>query len=193
VVTVRPAEPADAEDVVRVHVRTWRHAYAGIVPDDVLAALDRQVEQRVHRARERWSASERSNFRTVVAIDGGGVVGFATFGPYRLDQGRPEPVDPAVGEVLAIYVDPDRQGHGHGRALMDAAVAGLRAGGAGEIRLWVLAENTPSRRFYERYGFADDGERHFYRVERTDGSTVDLPEVRYTLPVTAPGAGRGRR
>jgi ribosomal protein S18 acetylase RimI-like enzyme len=192
-VVVRPAEPADAEQVVTTRTRTWRQAYAGIVPDDVLASLDAEADDLVRRMRERWSDPQGARFRTVVAVQDDRVVGFATFGPYRLDQGRPEPVDPAVGEVLAIYVDPDRQGHGYGRALMDTAVEDLRAAGAGEVRLWVLAENTPSRRFYERYGFVDDGERHFYRVERTHGSAVDLPEVRYTLPVNAPAGGRDRR
>jgi ribosomal protein S18 acetylase RimI-like enzyme len=190
--TVRPVEPADAEQVVTIRTRSWRQAYAGIVPDDVLADLDAEAADLVRRMRERWSDPQGARFRTVVAVRDDRVAGFATFGPYRLEQGRPEPVDPAVGEVLAIYVDPDRQGRGFGQALMDTAVAELRAGGAGEIRLWVFAENTQARRFYERYGFVDDGQRHFYRMERADGSSVDLPEIRYTLPVTAPAGGRGR-
>lgn len=178
---VRPAALADAERVVRVHVRTWQRAYAGIVPDSVLAALDDQIEQRIRRTRHRWSAPEGSAFSTLVATDADGLIGFATFGPYRLDGGPDGQVDPAVGEVLAIYVDPDHQGRGAGRALMDAAVARLRDTGVDQVRLWVLEDNAPSRRFYERYGFAADGARHFFRVEQPDGEPVDLPEVRYTL------------
>jgi ribosomal protein S18 acetylase RimI-like enzyme len=182
--TVRRAGPADAEDVVRIHIRGWQHAYAGIVPDDVLVALDAGATDGMRRMRERW-ASPEARFRTLVAVDGA-PVGFVTFGPYRVSQGSSDVLDPAVGEVLALYVDPDHQGRGAGRVLMDAAVAALRAGGAGEIRLWVLEKNAPARGFYERYGYVADGGRHFYRVTRTDGSTVDLPEVRYALPGNRP-------
>jgi hypothetical protein len=49
------------------------------------------------------------------------------------------------------------------------------------VRLWVLEENTPARRFYERYGLAADGARHVFQVQPPDGAPVDLPEVRYAL------------
>jgi ribosomal protein S18 acetylase RimI-like enzyme len=64
---------------------------------------------------------------------------------------------------------------------MAEAVTALRTAGAGEVRLWVLEENAPSLRFYRRYGFVPDGERHLFRVHRPDGSPVDLPEVRLVL------------
>lgn len=185
-VTVRPAVPADAEGVVRIHVRTWQHAYAGIMPDDALQALDGKVEERASRARERWSSPGPRRYRTLVAVDERDeLMGFVTFGPYRLDPSRRDgETDLAVGEVLAIYVDPARHRAGAGWALLDAAVVALREGGAGEVRLWVLTENAPARRFYERYGFFTDGERHLFRLDRPDGTPVDLPEVRYTLPGT---------
>lgn len=183
-VRVRPANLADADEVIRINVRTWQQAYAGIVPDDVLAALDGRIDERVRQARERWSSPEPRQYHTLVACPepdaGRRPIGFATYGPYREDQ-DPEHPDPAVGEVLAIYVDPAHQGRGAGRALMDGAVAALRAAGAGEVRLWVLEDNAPSRRFYERYGFVADGARDTFRVTRPDGTPVDLDEVRYAL------------
>jgi ribosomal protein S18 acetylase RimI-like enzyme len=186
-VTVRPAGLADAEDVVRINIATWQHAYKGIVPDDVLVALDDRIPDRVRRTRERWSAPGPRPFQTLLAVDAT-TIGFVTFGPYRVHQGATDEVDPAVGEVLAIYIDPAQQGRGAGRALMDAAITALREGGAGEIRLWVLEANAPARAFYERYGFVADGARHFFRVERSDGTPVDLPELRYALPRNRPAA-----
>jgi ribosomal protein S18 acetylase RimI-like enzyme len=181
--TVREAALADAEDVVRINVRAWQQAYAGIVPDDVLAALPARVPERVRRVRERWSAPGPRRWRTVVAVEPDTPpVGFATFGPYRVNGHDDTELDPTVGEVLAIYVDPPRQGRGAGRALMDAAVGALRErDGVTELRLWVLADNVPARAFYERYGCVADGATHFFRVQRPDGTPVDLPEVRYAL------------
>jgi ribosomal protein S18 acetylase RimI-like enzyme len=181
-VTVRPAGPADAEDVVRVQVGGWHTAYAGIMPDGVLASLDRQRPQRIARTRERLSTTGAHPFSTVVATEDDHVIGFATYGPYRLEH-EVGSVDDTVGEVLAIYVDKAYQGRGAGRVLLDTAVAALRGRGVREVRLWVLEENAPARRFYERYGFAADGDRHYFRVEEPDGNPVDLPEVRYTLSV----------
>lgn len=182
-VTVRDATLADIEAVVRINVRGWRQAYAGIVPDDVLAGLDAQVPQRVRRLRERWSAPEEQEWQTAIAVAGHArPVGFVTYGPYRVNGHDDRERDPAVGEVLAIYVDPDWQGRGAGRALMDAAVGALHQQyGVTEVRLWVLTENAPARAFYERYGYVADGATHFFRVQRTDGTPVDLPEVRYAL------------
>lgn len=168
---IRPATDADADAIARVHVGTWRHAYAGIMPDDYLAALDEAAWARQRRER---LANPVAGYRTMVAVRDGEVVGFATFGPYRTNG----TFDHDIGEVVAIYVDPPYQGGGAGRALMDAAVAAL---GGREIRLWVLEENAPSRRFYERYGLAADGTRDTFRVTAA-GEPVDLPEVRYILP-----------
>ncbi|MPZ25187.1 MAG: GNAT family N-acetyltransferase [Micromonosporaceae bacterium] len=190
--TVRPATPADADEVVRINVRTWQHAYAGMVPGDVLEALDGLVDERVRRTRERWSGSQPGPFRTLVALAGPAPhgqrpVGYVTYGPYRADQDWDQ-TDPTVGEVFALYVDPVHQGRGAGGALLAAAVKELRAGGAGEIRLWVLAENAPSQRFYARFGFRPDGARDTFRVQRPDGTAVDLPELRMALPAQPAGA-----
>jgi ribosomal protein S18 acetylase RimI-like enzyme len=180
-VKIRPADPDDAEHVVRIRIKGWRHAYAGIVSESVLNDLDSQLDQQVARTRARWSSPDPVPFSTLVAAAQDGPIGFATFGPYRLNGDPAGEVDHSAGEVLAIYVDPDHHGRGAGRALMDAAVADLQRALISEVRLWVLEENSPARRFYERYGFVADGERHHFRVHPPDGEPVDLPEVRYTL------------
>jgi ribosomal protein S18 acetylase RimI-like enzyme len=174
VLTVRVATPQDAADIVRINVHGWRLAYAGIVPDDVLAAMD--VTARVERYRQRMGQS--SQFESLLAQDSGATIGYTSLGPYRIGQ-HEGVLSRRVGEVVAIYVDPPRWGTGAGRALMDAALARLAARGFSSVRLWVLADNGRARRFYERAGFTPDGARAAYPVTRPDGSVVDLPELRY--------------
>jgi ribosomal protein S18 acetylase RimI-like enzyme len=174
VLTVRIATPDDAGDIVRINVHGWRRAYAGIVPDDVLAALD--VGTRIERYRHRMRRP--SQFESLIALDAGATVGYTSIGPYRIGQ-HEGVLSRRVGEVVAIYVDPPRWGTGAGRALMDAGLDRLAERGFGSVRLWVLAENARARRFYERAGFALDGARASYPVTRPDGSVVDLPELRY--------------
>jgi GNAT superfamily N-acetyltransferase len=59
--------------------------------------------------------------------------------------------------VYAIYVVSAWWSAGAGRALMNAALAALRADGYLRAVLWVLADNVRARRFYDRAGFAPDG------------------------------------
>jgi ribosomal protein S18 acetylase RimI-like enzyme len=181
---IRPATVDDAYPLARLHVATWQSAYAEIVPDDALEALD--VDQWAQR-KER-QLSEPGQFTTLLAETlpetDAEIAGFTTFGPYREGSGT---VDLTVGEIVAIYVHLAHQGLGFGHALMDAAVRALADRGVGEIRLWVLEKNWPSRRFYERYGLAADGQRDTFRMQRPSGESVDLPEVRYVLRVGGGG------
>jgi len=174
-VTIRPETPDDIPEVAAVHVRAWQSGYAGIIPQEVLDALD--PEQRAAQRRQRQGAE---GFQTLVATDDRAVVGFATVGPYRNQQDRTD-LDPTVGEVLAIYLEPERVGTGIGRELMAAALGELRHRGYREVRLWVLEDNHRSRRFYEKAGFTPDGERATYEVVvPSSGDRVPLPELRYT-------------
>jgi GNAT superfamily N-acetyltransferase len=62
-----------------------------------------------------------------------------------------------TGEVYALYLIPERWSTGCGRALMGAALDGLRAAAYQRVVLWVLAANARARRFYAQAGFAPDG------------------------------------
>lgn len=162
-VTVRPAAPPDAPAMGRMHVRVWRAAYRGQMPDAYLDGL--QPEDRAAY----WDGALRREDRpgvVLVAEAAGEVVGFAAAGPSPDPQG--------AGELYAINVDPDHWGTGAGRALLEAAQAELDRMGFAESVLWVLPGNARARRFYERAGWAFDG------TERTaDILGVTVPEVRY--------------
>ena len=170
-VTLRPGGPDDAYDIVRINAAAWRRAYVGMVPDDVLAAID--VDRRAQRHRQRMA--EEQTHETLVAVDGERIVGYVYFGPYR----DGEALDLSIGEVGAIYVDPDTWGTGAGRLLMEGALERLAGFGYPEVRLWVLEANDAARGFYAHLGFQPDGARSTFPVRRPDGSVVDLIEVRY--------------
>lgn len=161
----------DAERIATINVRAWQHAYAGLMPAELLASLE--VEPRAERFRER--------FRTHAAADGRVVVdehdivaGYCWFGDYRPDDDAPDPEPRGDwGEVYAIYVDPERLGTGAGAALMTGALAELSPR---PVAVWVLEGNAPARRFYERFGLRADGVSADF-----DAGDVLVPEVRYLL------------
>lgn len=164
---IRPARPADAEAIARVHVYGWQEAYAGLLPDDFLAGLGRTLDRR----RDFWEGLARSLSRRdafFVAEVGGEIVGFAHGG-----HSRDHP-DENVGEVTAIYLRRAHWGRGIGRRLFAAVVDRLREAGFEEAILWVLDTNARARRFYEAAGWEADGSE---KVETL--GDLELREVRY--------------
>lgn len=157
---IRPAAADDAAAVAAVYVRSWRAAYAELLPKEVLASLDEADWAR--RFRSRWDPARC----TLLAFTPGRVIGVAMAGPDRQD--------PLLAEIYAIYVLPSVQGQGVGAALLDAAIAHLDAP---LVRLWCAAANNGSRRFYESQGFALDGTTGSYEI-----SGHRLATVRYVCP-----------
>jgi ribosomal protein S18 acetylase RimI-like enzyme len=162
---VRPAVLQDAHAIAAVHVATWRDAYAGLLPDDLLEGLN--VDERAKTWRGRLAALPAGLFVFVFELDAD-VLGFVSGGPQR-DGG-------AAGEVFAIYVDPGSQGRGAGRQLLQAAVDCLTRAGFTEARLWVLAGNHRARGFYESQGWQRDGTEQPWTYP---GVGESLTEVRY--------------
>lgn len=165
---VRAATPADVQDLAHLHVDTWREAYRGIVPQSYLDGMSYAAFE----ARWRTILGDRAA-RALVAEHDGSVLGFNVVGPLR------EPVPGFDGEVRALYVRPEAQGRGVGRALMGGGFRALREAGLQTALLWVLADNAPGRAFYARLGGEVVGEQTF----ELGGAT--LREVAYgwrTLP-----------
>jgi ribosomal protein S18 acetylase RimI-like enzyme len=149
-VLVRPATPADAERIAAVHVASWRAAYRGTFPDELLDGAD-LVAGRL-RLWQRLLDEPGPRSSTVVAQrPGDQVLGFAHTAPARDDDAGED-----TGELLMIYVDPAAWGAGAGRELMAAAVDGLRQARFTTATLWVLEANGRAQRFYERAGWAPD-------------------------------------
>jgi GNAT superfamily N-acetyltransferase len=167
-VLVRPAAPTDAERIAAVHVASWQGAYRGTFPDEVLDGPD-LVARRL-RLWQRLLGEPGPRTSTVVAQrPGDQVLGFAHTAPARDDDAGED-----TGELLMIYVDPAAWGAGVGRALMAAAVGGLRRASFATATLWVLDANGRARHFYERAGWAPDGTHKDDVVAGTP-----LREVRY--------------
>lgn len=138
---VRPATLDDAAEIARVHVASWRTTYRGLLPEDFLASLGEEPYA------ERWTRVIGDGAsRVLVVEENGDVVGFASCGHERAGEHG------FAGELYAIYVLDKAQRHGHGRELVRAAAGALREMGLADMIVWVLRDNAPARRFYERLG-----------------------------------------
>lgn len=161
---LRTAEPGDELNVAAVHVAAWQAGYAGLLPATYLDGL--RAEDRA--ARYTFCDHEPGRPVTVIALDGGEVVGFAMTGPARgVELSR-------CGELYALYVDPGRWRQGIGRALIVDARRRLVTQGFTQSVLWVLEGNARGERFYQADGWRRNGWR---RHDKLHG--VDLDELGY--------------
>ncbi len=171
---IRAATPADAPDIARVHVETWRRAYDGLLPADFLATLS--VAVGTVRWEDHIADQERRTF-----VAGDPVRAFASAGPPR-DADLPA----GTGEVYAVYVHPKAQRQAVGKALVEAATAWLGERGCTGAALWVLTGNVGARAFYQAEGWQQDGSE---RTIDLGGTLAD--EVRYRRELSARAATPG--
>lgn len=151
--TIRAATVDDARAIATVRVRTWLKAYAGLIEDDVLQAMD--IDRESARRAELWDEYHSDpRAADLLAYDeprtgDADAVGWASYGPSREVTGD--------GELFALYALPDRWSSGVGHALITAVERALRDAGFTTAHLWVLEGNERAASFYERHGWIEDG------------------------------------
>jgi RimJ/RimL family protein N-acetyltransferase len=166
VITIRPAEPGDASELITLASAVGRE------PGDWLLTTDawRSVadERRYLRAVRR-----HADAAVYVAVDGERVIG-------RLSLARdPHPASVHVAD-LGLMVAASHRRRGVGRALLQAAVTWARRAAVSKLELHVFPWNEPAIQLYEAFGFEREGvrRRHYLR----DGVAVDALLMAYHLP-----------
>jgi ribosomal protein S18 acetylase RimI-like enzyme len=131
---IRPATPADVPALRDVGVRAWQAAFAGVLPPA-------EVGSGIAEFFNEYSlgAAVRSG-RMLVAERDGSVAGL-------LEHDRPAP-ERAV--IWKVYVAPEHQRAGVGRALVAAFLAGVDAP---EVMVEHDARAGAAGAFFERLGF----------------------------------------
>ncbi|GHV12856.1 GNAT family N-acetyltransferase [Clostridia bacterium] len=145
-INIRPAVPADAPDMAEIHMRSWEVAYKDIIPADYIHKKNatRQVLwQRI--------VTDENTSKYVIQVSGK-TAGFMEIAPSRDDD-----ADNDTYELHGIYLHPDYFRQGIGTQAMRFAFDKARSIGKTVMTLWVFAENTNSVSFYEKCGFAADG------------------------------------
>lgn len=166
--SVRRARPNDAPAVGVLQSIVFRDAYAGRIPDEVLAAFEPEPFARAWRTS--LAAPPEGVHDLLVACAGEQVVGAVAIGPSQ----DPD-ADAAWGEVGLLAVHPQARRQGHGSRLLNAGVDLLREAGAESAVVWLPADDEGARTFLTGSGFGPDGAFRD-RVVSPDGDA--LREVR---------------
>lgn len=145
---MRRATVGDADGIAHVHIQVWRDTYTALVEPGELDELS------VERRADRWRMNLDAGAEAWVAVVDGEIVGFAGATSHDEQAVRPR-------ELECIYVLVEHHGSGIAQALLDAAI------GDAPAFLFVAQGNPRATRFYERNGFAFDGESEQYPLVRT--------------------------
>ena len=135
----------DAGDIARIYIESWNAGFG-----ELLSRADRTVTPELT---ERWRCdlARPKPHRWWVSERTGEIVGFAGIGPNR------DPVDPRLGELDTIAVDPLHWRTGIGKALVSVALSHLAADGYREAIVWTVEGYERGIAFYEAMGWGRDG------------------------------------
>ena len=126
-----------------VHWQSWHEAYPDIVSREY---LEKMTLEKCEQMAFTWPRN------TFIALDDGRVVGFVCWGSAGEEF-------PETGEIIAIYILAEYYGTGLGLRLMEAGLEQLKE--YSQVCLWVLKDNPRAVRFYQKCGFAADGEEKY--------------------------------
>ena len=115
----------------------------------------------------RWfDGRAASGFPVLVAEDGGAVLGYASYGPFRAGEGYRGTVEHSV------YVARPARGRGIARLLMGRLIAAARAAGLARMVGGVSADQPASMDLHRKLGFEEQGRLKGVGVKR--GRRLDL-------------------
>jgi ribosomal protein S18 acetylase RimI-like enzyme len=197
---IRRAILEDAMAIATVHVRSWKAAYPGLIPQRYLDSL--HPEDRVEGWQQVLSNSDWPREGVLLLVDTSGesntqssrdartspdagpspgkgataaaetIMGFSHICPTR-----DEDLDPtSTGEITSIYLAPEAWGAGNGVMLIQASISEMVTAGFEEASLWALNTNVRARRFYETGGWVADGVTKVH-----DWGSFTCIDVRYML------------
>jgi L-amino acid N-acyltransferase YncA len=137
-IAIRPVSPRDLAAITRIYDHAVRHGTASfeIEPPDVAEMARRQ------------DALLAGGFPYLVAERNGGIAGYAYAGPYRARPAYRWSVEDS------IYIDPQMQGRGIGRALLERLLAEAETRGFRQM-IAVIGDsaNAPSIELHRAAGF----------------------------------------
>jgi len=134
--TIQGYTPGGIGRVVELHARYY-HRYWGFDLN-----FEAEVAEELSEFLRRFNP-ERDGFW--LALQDGVIVGAMAIDGGQEGRGR--------ARLRWFIVDPELQGRGLGRRLMEEALGFCRRAGIRQVYLWTFEGLEPARRLYERFGF----------------------------------------
>lgn len=144
---IRYADISDAKILGEIHSKSWKVAYRGVVPNEILENITVEKRQKYFEKAltSRWEED-------AIIFKDNKAAGFICIGRCR-DTDKSY----ICGEIWGIYLLPEYWKMGIGTELINWGLNELKERNYSKVTLWVLEENINARKFYEKIGFKHDG------------------------------------
>jgi GNAT superfamily N-acetyltransferase len=169
--SIRACREEDAERLANLYVRTFRDAFAGVMPKEFVDPVGE-----LERAAKLRPAIATGASSWLIALAENELVGCCC-----LAVARDSDLPADFGEIIVIAVAPLHRRHGHGLALLNAARAEALDRAWHGLVLWVVAANTDARAFYAHADFIPDGS-----AKVDDRLGFATPLIRYRTSINEP-------
>ncbi|MDR3476433.1 MAG: GNAT family N-acetyltransferase [Gammaproteobacteria bacterium] len=161
---IQIANQADAYDIASINAVAWKHAYADILPKEILDSIS------IDKWAESWNAALGQEPIVLKIHSNNRIIGFSQMckDHHKLQE--------TFGEISSLYLHPDVWRKGFGSQLCLASLMLLKDLGFDQATIWVLAANERARNFYQSLGFEKSGMSRICNLF----SMIELDEVQYT-------------
>ena len=183
---VRPARPADAGEIARIQLATWRVAGRRMLPARVLDEVDEAWIAR--RWAEAIETPPSPRHRVLVAVEQAEqsyLVGFGASGPADAQALAPDEDPGALGggtaAVTDLLVEPRWGRRGHGSRLLAASVDLWREDGFTTAVAWAYERDAATRGFLGSAGWEPDG-----ATRALDVDDLLVPQLRLHVAIDDP-------
>ena len=139
-IAVKKTGPENIPAIQELAQVTWAIAYASIItPEQMSYMLD------LFYSNNSLHEQIENGHQFIIAWEEGIAVGFASYSP-KSDE------EPSVYRLHKIYIDPNQQGKGTGKILLDFIITDIKPAAATELELNVNRSNN-ALGFYQKLGF----------------------------------------
>lgn len=153
---IRPATEKDLKGILtivnhEINTGTANFAYSEVILEEIIFEFQEKTKR---------------DFPFFVAIDGNIVTGFATYGTFRKKEGYNSTAE------LSIYIHPEHQRKGIGKALMKQLIQHAKAHHITSLIAGIADENESSIKFHKAFLFVEVG--YLPRVAKKFGRELNL-------------------
>ncbi len=165
--TLRDARATDLDGIFAIYDHEVRHGTATFDTETYTA------EQR----QQWWTHHGRPRYPSIVADDAGFIAGWGSLSPWS------DRCAYARAAEVSVYVHPERQGAGIGRALLTQLCAAGKEAGLGVLLSRITSESHASLALHAKLGFGRIGTMH--RVGEKLGRVLDVELMELQLDSVA--------
>lgn len=148
-IMIREVKQGDEKALAYIQTESWKAAFAGIVPADLLETCTELT-----RAENMYAKLLNEGKGNGYILEIGGQAHCIAYWDVSREKDMP-----GYAELICIHSLQDRWHQGYGSKMMEHILGDIRNDGFEKVMLWVFEENMRAISFYKKHGFAANGKR----------------------------------